>query len=965
MGRTLRAVSLGIILVFAVALAPPSTTAQYLPAYVLRSVDTALSAIHMHRSDLTMRWDAVPDDVHRLSTIKRLFGDPLASFSVADSLASQGLAGVEDPSAFFRYAGRLLDLGEMLVDATRPTMSDAEIRLFTKIDVNTLDMTSAFVLRRFLALALTTDSRIALARGDIPADALQRLVDFSDTLVLESKENADATLVELKRAERYGLARAKQFFNLDAMLVDPSKMLRPGVALYSSSLDMARDMAAELARSSDSIRTRIWSTPMGRVAIGGRGDDIYDGEFFCIIDVGGNDIYRSSPRTKRDALERPVSLIVDFVGNDTYLGSDYSLGGTLFGASSLIDLKGDDNYSVGNFGLGCGYFGVGAVFDGDGADRYSGGQCVQGAGLFGIGLLTDASGNDTYLAHFEAQGFGYTRGIGGIVDVDGNDSYIATSPYVDFLRYSDHFETFTQGAALGYRPVSSAGIGFIAEGGGSDRYHSDIYGQGTAYWYGLGAIVDRKGNDSYNSFQYSQGAGVHLAFGVLIDDAGHDNYVSHGVSQGCGHDIAFGGLFDAMGDDNYVVESLSQGGGNADAISLFVDGAGEDGYIARRTNTMGFSDLRRMYGMIGVFLDLGGKDFYGSARGANDTMWTGSFYGVGLDANNAPPLKEPTASGEDRPRTKEEIDAELASDLETLFIQASAAPQKYQYIVEPARARLVERADESIPFLLSKLGTESARERLALGFLLPRLGKKVSRQLVDTVRFGHRSHVGMAIYALGEMKDTSAGMALGERLVDSTDWLVRAAAGEALLKMSAYSAKPYLKRALSDSFELVRARAARALALVADESEMPFVLAMLDDTSQIVRYQIHLGLQSRGIDNFPALFARTYADETNVYARGIMQSLAVTLADPRARQSLLDAMLEHSDPQVRANGVRLAIAWGDRASLRRAAKLKGREKSSVVLYEIYRVLDLERRGRNGGRLDGESSRRTRRGRSQG
>lgn len=961
MGRFVRAVGLLTFIALACAVTPQRSHAQQtLPGYVLRSLDTALRAIYMHRSDLSMRWDAVPDDVHRLSTIKRLFGDPLASFSVSDSLATAGLLGVEDPAHFFRHAGRLLDLGELLSDGTRPSMSDAEMRVFTKFDIGALDLKTALVLRRFLALVLTTDARLALARQEIPAAAIERLVAFSDSLVLESAENADATLVELKAAERYGLARAKQFFNVDAMLVDPVKMLRPGVTLSAVAVEIARSMSAELARREDSIRSRTWTTPLGRIAIGGHGDDLYDGDYFLIVDVGGNDIYRTPVRTKQQAFERAVSLIVDFDGNDHYIGHDYAFGGTIFGASSLVDLAGDDSYSMGNFGLGTGYFGVGMLYDGAGADRYSGGQCVEGAGLFGIGLLIDAGGNDHYLAHFEAQGFGYTRGVGGLVDREGNDTYIASSPYVDFLRYSDHYETFTQGAALAYRPISSAGIGFLADGAGNDIYRSDIYGQGTAYWFGLGTLVDRKGNDSYNSFQYSQGAGVHLAFGTLIDSEGDDNYVSHGVSQGCGHDIAFGGLYDATGDDNYVVESLSLGGGNADAISLFVDGAGNDGYIARVPNTMGFSDLRRMYGMIGVFLDLGGKDFYGSIKGANDSTWTGSFYGVGIDTDNAPPSVAAIGE-EERQRTKEEIDAELAGDIETLFIQSSAAPQKYQYIVEPARARLVDRAEESIPYMLSQLNTESARERLALGFILPRLGKRVSQQLIDTVRFGHRSRVGMAIYVLGEMKDTAAGVALGERLLDTNDWLLRASAGEALLKMTAYSAKPYLIRALADPIELVRGRAARALALVADESELPLVLGMLDDTSQIVRYQIQLGLQQRGVDGFASLFARTYITEEHGYARAILQQLAKGLTDARARELLLESMLEHSTAMVRADGVRLALAWGDRASLRRAARLKGSEKNSMVLYEIYRVIDMERKVRNGS----DAGTRSRRARGRG
>lgn len=925
------------------------SSGQFLPGYVERAIDSAMSAIYMTRSDMAMRWDATGNDPHRLSTIKRLFGDPLATFAVSDSLASMALMDRKNYAKLFNYLGMKLDLGPGAFIVTRPTLGDNDLKVYTKIDLNATSFQNALLLRRFLSLAVTADASVLNVKSAIQADRLKRLIAYSDSLILQSEENANASLIELKQAERYGLVRSKQFFNEDANGLDYALLLEPGVGMFTIALERALNSQEEVARIKDSIKTRVWETPLGLVALGGPGDDIYTGDLFCIIDVGGNDIYKPSPAGKEKAAEQNATLVIDFEGDDTYIGESYVFGGTIFGASTLIDLKGNDNYTAKDFSLGCGYFGTGILYDGAGSDRYSGGTAVEGAGLFGIGLLIDARGNDNYLAHLESQGFGYTRGIGGIVEHEGNDSYVSASPYTDYLRYDDHYETFSQGAALGARPVASAGIGFIAEGSGNDAYIADIYGQGTAYWYGLGAIVDYTGNDSYSAFQYAQGSGVHLAFGALIDTSGNDNYVSHGVSQGCGHDIAFGGLYDSKGDDNYVVESLSLGGGNADAVSLFVDGGGEDGYLARRTNTLGYSDLRREYGMIGIFLDLEGKDFYGTIRGGNDSLWTGSTYGAGLDANLRPKSPDEPAPGDPGPKkSKEEIDAELAQDVPTLFIQASAAPQKYQYIVEPARARLVERADESIPYLLENLNSESARERLALGVILPRIGKRIMGQLIDTVRRGDPTRVGMAIYALGEMRDTSAAIALGEKLVDtSASWRLRSSAGEALLKINAVAAKPYLKRALRDTFELVRGYATRALMMVADSGEMAEMLPLLRDRSQIVRYQMQLALQRRGLDSpgVAAGYADLLLNSSEGFGHEILYALAPKVTDSTARIRIVSGLLASKSPTTRARAVRLALAWNDPVALDAARAIKKGEKNSLVLYELNKLPEPQKKSK--------------------
>ncbi len=918
------------------------SAAQYFPDYVYQGIDSALSAVFMTRSDLTMRWDAAAkdplrtDDQHLLHTVKYLFENPLYCFDLADSIDAVSGKGMDEPTLMFRYFQKLLELREGFLDTTSPLVTDREIQLLGRFDLGALDYTSALVLRRFVSLAIATEVKLLNYKSSLSQEQLDRLVELSDSLILESEDDAQTGLIEMRQQERYALERAKQYFNKDAAALDHTMILNPGVILYTLALDYARTIVSEVPTYRDSIKTSVWETPVGLIAIGGPGDDIYTGNFFCIVDIGGNDVYRAAPLTKHEAAERGVSLIIDFDGNDTYIGEDYAFGGTLFGASTLIDLNGDDNYSARNFSLGCGYYGIGVLHDEHGSDRYSGGTCVEGAGLFGIGLLVDSSGNDTYMAHLASQGFGFTRGIGGIIEGGGNDSYISSSPYQDYLRYDDHFESFCQGASLGYRPVAGGGFGYIADRAGNDNYVADIFGQGVAYWYGFGSIVDTKGNDSYNSYQYSQGSGVHLAFGVLVDENGDDNYVSHGVSQGCGHDFSFGGLYDVRGNDNYVVESLSLGGGNANAISLFVDGGGEDGYLARVDNTLGYSDLRRWYGMIGIFLDLDGYDFYGTIRGANDTLWTGSFYGAGLDAEMRP-LEEKEKDNAEEEKSPGEIERELADDFPTLFIQASAAPQKYQYLVEPARKKLEEMADSSLPFLLAQLNSEHPRELLALRIMLPRIGNRLTPMLIDTILTGDSTRRSMAIHILGLLEDSSAAEIIGRILMDKDNWKMRAEAAQALLEMDGTSAKPYLKQALQDTVDLVRARAARALARVADETELQQLLPMLNDPSQIVRYQIQIGLQRRGVDSIADFLVNSLLSRRQGYTYDLLYPLAKELTGAEHRSKLLNVMLSDRSPKVRRDAVRLAIEWGDENLMSQAARLKSSEKNSMVLYEIYRI----------------------------
>jgi HEAT repeat protein len=789
----------------------------------------------MKRSDLAMPWDAVKNDAHRLQIIRSLFDSPLRSFDVTKNHADK-LRGISD-TTIDDYAAdlmRQLELGEYVSSYYETGITAKQLDVILGVDLDSLaGFVGASVIRKYVspliqALNATKNTLKSLEHS-------KNLVEQADSLLMLSEDSQNQNLYELKAGEERGTIITKRFFN-DATKIQFAPLYSAGFSLYRTYLHFLTQRKNVAQLYNDSIHTVIINTNLGRIALGGKGNDTYQGEFLMIIDIGGNDRYLMTEQTKMEAMKFPVRAIVDLGGDDLYSAGNYELGGAIFGTNILLDVAGNDTYLGGDFSIGSGVFGIGIVHDFAGNDHYSGKTCTQGAGFFGVGLLIDESGNDNYEAQAHCQGFGSTRGFGAIADKQGNDIYVASSPFQDFLRYESHFESFAQGAALGFRPIASGGIGIIADFKGNDSYLSDIYGQGTAYWYGLGALYDEDGDDRYQSYQYSQGAGVHLAHGILWDKNGDDVYISHGVSQGCGHDIAFGGILDESGDDSYLAESLSLGGGNANAVSLCIDEMGDDSYTARNSlNTMGFSDFRRNYGMIGIFADGGGKDYYGEPTRNNLTMKKSTF---GIFADIELNKKSEVVKNEPALTPPDSLKEPLRSTIDSLFIQASAAPQKYQYNVEPARAVIIGMGAEALPFLADKLATESPRERLALDVMLPKMYDKdtvvVKKLLMDSLQSPIFETVAMSAAILGRKK-VQESLPVFLELLNDKEWRVRALSAQQLGELGNKAAAAELAIALQDIHPYVRARTAFSIGQILPDNTIELLKSAFVDEAQIVR----------------------------------------------------------------------------------------------------------------------------------
>lgn len=385
-------------------------------------------------------------------------------------------------------------------------------------------------------------------------------------------------------------------------------------------------------------------TPYGTIIIGGAGDNVYDKDAVLIIDLGGNDRYLNRAGGAVGMNKPTVSIVIDLVGDDFYSSNKkFSQGSALFGIGILADLAGNDTYQAGHYSQGAAMFGIGILWDEGGHvgpplqncfDSFTADHFCQGAGGWGIGVLYNQSGDTRYFSRTFSQGLGYTLGAGALVDKSGDDYYIAAGTIQNDRPYS-----MSQGFGQGNRRIASGGVGTLIDCAGNDHYTACFYGQGCAYWYGLGLLIDNSGNDRYDAQVYAQGCGIHLSTGVLIDRGGSDFYncTYGGNAQGAAHDLAVGILIDKNGRDTYVGMGNNQGSAITNSFALFIDEEGDDVYYTSKSGGQGYGGAARNYGSIGIFLDLGGNDFYSEESlnpgcgTRNNNKWTKGDKGAGID----------------------------------------------------------------------------------------------------------------------------------------------------------------------------------------------------------------------------------------------------------------------------------------------------------------------------------------------
>lgn len=595
------------------AQATPPDSAAFVPLDSLQqAIDLSLKALKMHRGDLTFRGDYLEEDTYRLPEIDTLMKEPLSIINYAGAtLEFKGFSDIRRGC---------LDLFGATSRSSRSTANNADSLRLNKQETSRLGEAGAFLIQKLVKIAGAVDPSNWETLDRYSQGQRDSIVEGVTLLLEENRDDEFRSVDELDSIAQYEDRWAAQLVNLLDGLQGRGEVADQVLNFLETSLTKKPVIPPSAYRFS-------LMTDYGEIIIGDTTASHYDGDLFVVIDPGGNDTYDIN----LDGIGHQT-YIIDYSGDDVYNFPRNRISPYFFGGSIIVDYNGDDTYDAGSFSLGSGLFGVGVLWDVAGNDKYFGDTFTQGAGCFGVGILRDDAGNDLYQGALFAQGFGFIDGIGVLIDSDGNDTYFAGGKYKDILRYKDHYLSLSQGFAYGIRPKMSAGVGLLIDRSGNDVYVSDIFGQGSSYWYGLGVLSDGGGNDQYISFQYAQGAATHMTLGILYDVSGDDIYSAKGVSQGCGHDRAAGILVDLDGNDSYNAFDLSQAAGSANGMGILADIRGADAYVVRSDqNTQGYGQPRRDYGSIGIFIDLGGKDGYAGGQGRDSTWWTDSKWGVGID----------------------------------------------------------------------------------------------------------------------------------------------------------------------------------------------------------------------------------------------------------------------------------------------------------------------------------------------
>ena len=584
------------------------------------------------------------------------------------------------------------------------------------------------------------DYEVRLSKNKIAPKAL---FGFVDKVYDDAKVQLDIAFGALNQADRDSLylfllsswsessdsLKYKEFFTRKGLKPKPDyELMEYAKLLAKIDLDAMSKAYATMQAANDVIlsanerivapKTAIYhNSKHGLMILGGKGNDFYDGSAkslrgkrVCFVyEPDGNDTYQIALHAD---LQNPLFMFIDITGEDVYrqaeLATQFS---AIMGLCLSADLGGKDSYLGDDFSFAS-LAGINIHVDSEGDDTYSGGLFAQGAAMFGLCLLIDQTGSDSYRATSFAQGVGGTMAVGALLDHSGDDVYYIGGRYYHAPLMPNDYRSMGQGMGFGFRPDYAGGLGLLYDAKGNDKYLGGVYAQGVAYWYAGGVLIDEAGNDVYNAIYYPQGSGIHLAYGMLFDGEGDDSYYTrNGPGQGAGHDWSLGMLFDKAGNDHYSIPG-GNGLGLNNSVGIFVDSSGDDRYERRDASSLGFANLSRGTGGIGLFLDAGGKDSYPDSLQADNKKWQRGTYGSGADLElNIISKTKIEAMAETQ---SAEVDS-LAPIKEIFAIASEWEVGSAVQRVRKARTIMLFRADEAAEYVIGhKMKSKSGLEYRAM-----------------------------------------------------------------------------------------------------------------------------------------------------------------------------------------------------------------------------------------------------------
>ncbi|RRC98819.1 PDZ domain-containing protein [Amphritea balenae] len=560
------------------------------------------------------------DDPFRLRTIRYLHRKPLKLANATHNLGS-ALRSVHSSDSKGPNFSLMLETVRRHLDSPKEVLSDSEVPVrpvaggsaeeHGRYLLALINQTELHVARAFSRLSEPERSRLKDSLPTLADKFAQHLYLHVDNNRLRWQQHMEVIQL-LPKIDRSELLTGLEVL-LESVKPDYLTQLKTDLKSHESNVEQTKPV--------EGINGRVLWHSGQDIVIGGSGDNVYKSDFSVVIDLGGDDRYRAAIGAGRPY--RPVALVIDLAGNDRYQSDKpFSQGTGFMGIGVLYDLEGDDSYTSNqSFAQGSALAGAGLLIDRAGNDRYRGVRYAQASALSqGIGAVLDGAGQDSFSAGAFAQGFAGPGAFGALISRGGDDRYVALG--LDRSSYPDGvgiYKGMSQGVGVGFRFISSGGIGVLLDDGGTDFYEAGNFSQGGGYYFGWGLLIDMDtGPDRYEGARYAQGFAAHSALGSFWDQGGNDIYQGWvGAANSAAWDLSATVFIEESGNDTYQPgPGFSLGASAHNGFALFVDHNGKDLYRF----TPGRSGPNSYHGgsSISVFIDAGGQTDRYESGGLSD-----------------------------------------------------------------------------------------------------------------------------------------------------------------------------------------------------------------------------------------------------------------------------------------------------------------------------------------------------------
>jgi HEAT repeat protein len=239
----------------------------------------------------------------------------------------------------------------------------------------------------------------------------------------------------------------------------------------------------------------------------------------------------------------------------------------------------------------------------------------------------------------------------------------------------------------------------------------------------------------------------------------------------------------------------------------------------------------------------------------------------------------------------------LEAEVRRLWVQASDGAVRHRDLVTPSKDSLIAMADSAIPYLLSYLETEDARERHTITDLFKGIGPAAVSQLTGVLGTGSDYHTRNTLWALQKIGDSAATPAMVPFLLD-TMWTIRDQAATSIGACGGSDAQPALYSSLRDEQRRVRKSVVVGLGRLNQASASDSLVAAMTDGWFAVRYTAAIALVALDSGTVAAELTGQLSPEPLAM---VLRAFAASPSEPALELGLRYAW--HDDYRVRAAAV--------------------------------------------------------------